>query len=195
MVKEEYCKATEEKKNIDNEEKINVDNGNDTKTGGQPIEIDEEEMAQFISSVNAFVKEKEEMETQLKRLQADFDNFRKRTRQEKEDLIKSANQQIVMNLLPVIDNFERALANAKGKESVSFVEGIEMIYRQLMCVLEQAGLEVQQVIDEDFDPNFHEAIVKEEVDEDKKGKIIMEIQRGYNYNGKLLRPAMVKVGI
>ena len=195
MVKEKNCKEKEAKEDIKTEEKIIIDSEDDSKKAGQPIEVNEEDMEQFISSVNAFVKEKEEMEKQLLRLQADFDNFRKRTRQEKEDLIKSANQQIVMSLLPVIDNFERALANAKGKDSVSFNEGIEMIYRQLMCVLEQSGLEVQEVLDQEFDPNFHEAIVKEEVEDDKKGKIIMEIQRGYNYHGKLLRPAMVKVGI
>lgn len=162
---------------------------------GQQIEINEEEMAQFISSINTFMQEKEELEQRLVRLQADFDNFRKRTRQEKEEMVKAANQRIVGSLLPVVDNFERALSSKHNKTQAPMMEGIEMIYRQLLAVLAEAGLEAQEVIGKDFDPNYHEAVIRENVGEDEKGKILMEIQKGYLFHGKLLRPAMVKVGI
>lgn len=165
-----------------------------------PVEISKEDLAQFLSSVKELVKEKEvlegqnqELETKFLRLQADFDNFRKRSRQEKEDIQLLANKQLILNFLPIVDNFQRALADPA--DSGSFKEGVEMIYRQLMVMLNQAGMEEIEAVGQPFDPEFHEAVMQAEAPDDKKGLILMEIQKGYTLHGKLLRPSMVQVGV
>ena len=126
-------------------------------------------------------------------MQADFDNFRKRTRQEKEDVKLLANQELLKGLLPILDNFQRALEAAP--EQSGFKEGVEMIYRQLQMFMEQAGVQVIEAVGQPFDPNFHEAILQEPVDEAQKGLVLMEMQTGYTIHGKLLRPSMVQVGV
>ena len=135
---------------------------------------------------------KEEMEQKVYRLQADFDNFRKRSRQEKEDAAKYAIGDLALALLPVVDNLERAL-ESKGDET-SLKLGVELTYQQFIAALTKMGIERIEALNNDFDPNFHEAVLQEEVAAENKGKVIAEIQRGYMLNGRLLRPAMVKVG-
>ena len=118
----------------------------------------------------------------LKRLQADFDNFRRRSRQEKEDLSAHVTQNIIKELLPLIDNFERALNADNSQDGKSFKEGIDMINKQFVnCVGEQ------------FDPNFHEAIMRVEDADKEDGAIAEELQKGYMVQGKVIRPSMVKV--
>jgi len=158
----------------------------------QAVELSAEDLQKMLDSVTVLVSQKEEAEQKLLRMQADFDNFRRRSRQEKEDIIKNANKELLMTLLPVLDNFERALEN---KDNSSFAQGVDMIYRQLIMLLEQKGLTKIEALDAEFDPAFHEALMQDEVDEDHKGKVTAVIQTGYLLNGVLLRPAGVKVGI
>ncbi|MGI6361407.1 MAG: nucleotide exchange factor GrpE [Bacillota bacterium] len=157
------------------------------------VEISQEELEQVIASVSDLMKEKEELENKYLLLQADFDNFRRRMRQEKEDTRLFANQELLCNLLPVIDNFSRALTASKQKDP--FQEGVEMIYRQLTMVAEQAGLEEIEAVGKPFDPNLHEAVLQKEVEEEQKGLVLMETQKGYTLNGRLLRATMVQVGV
>ena len=159
---------------------------------GTMVEISKEEFEKVITSIGQLVKEKEDIEQKLARMTADFDNFRRRTRIEKDDIVKSANHQLAEGLLPVLDNFERALD--AGEES-PFLEGVLMIYRQFEMVLTQAGLESIEALNQDFDPQFHEAVLQEEAEADQKSKVLEEIQKGYLFRGKLLRPSMVKVGV
>ncbi|MGI5891595.1 MAG: nucleotide exchange factor GrpE [Bacillota bacterium] len=165
-----------------------------------PVEISKEELKQFISSVTELVKEKEalenekkEIENKLLRLQADFDNFRKRTRQEREEAQRFANQELLLSFLPIMDNLERALSTKE--DSSGFKEGIDMIYRQFMNNLKQFGVEEIVAINTPFDPTLHEAVMQEQVADDKKGLVLMEIQKGYTLHGRLLRPSMVQVGV
>ncbi|MTI84763.1 MAG: nucleotide exchange factor GrpE [Firmicutes bacterium] len=130
--------------------------------------------------------------TRLIRAQADFDNFRKRNQKEKDEFWKYASEPLISELLPVLDNFGRALDATPG-DGEKFLEGIQMIYRQLYEVLENEGLEVIDAKGEEFDPNKHEAVMQEETDEYPDNTVIEEMQRGYMFKDKIIRPAMVKV--
>ncbi|MCF8010470.1 MAG: nucleotide exchange factor GrpE [Clostridiales bacterium] len=128
----------------------------------------------------------------LTRLQSDFNNFRKRIQKEKEDLSKYAGETLVNKILPVLDNFQRAVETSSG-ESEKLLEGVEMIYRQLYEVLESEGLQPVAAVGEEFDPNQHEAVIQEEIDQYEDNTVIQEMRRGYLFKDRLLRPAMVKV--
>ena len=143
---------------------------------------------------------KQELDSQLVRLQADFDNFRRRTRTEKEDWQRNTVAAFCGDLLPVIDNFGRALQALKASEAESgqasgHLAGVEMIARQLAELLAAKGVERIPAIGEDFDPNWHEAIGQTPVDDDALvGKVTEEIQAGYRIGDKVLRASMVHVG-
>ncbi|MDY6911151.1 MAG: nucleotide exchange factor GrpE [Chloroflexota bacterium] len=140
-------------------------------------------------------EEKEKAEEYLanwQRAQADFANFKKRNEQERNEFAKFANSVLVMSVLPVIDDYERALESIPTEAAgLAWVEGIELIYRKLMTALEGQGLSIIETQGQNFDPNFHQAVLHEEGAE---GKILEEFQKGYMLGGRLLRPAMVKVG-
>ncbi len=126
------------------------------------------------------------------RTQADFINFKRRTEQERGEVAKLANAALMLSLLPVLDDLERALDNISEKlRGMTWVDGIELIYRKLKAILEGQGLSEIKAIGETFDPNYHEAVL--EVD-GEEGKVIEEIQKGYKLNDRVLRPTMVKVG-
>ena len=125
------------------------------------------------------------------RLMADFQNYKKRVEKEKKDLYSYANEKLVTELLAVLDNFERALAHEDSGDG--FKEGMEMIFKQLMDVLEKSGLAEIAALGEDFDPNFHNAVMTEETEEYESGKVSGVLQKGYTLNGKVISPSMVKV--
>ena len=124
------------------------------------------------------------------RLLAEFQNYKRRTEKEKIDLYSYANENIMTELLEVLDNFERALAQEPGE---GFKEGMELIFTQLTTVLNKAGLAEITALGEDFDPNVHNAVMAEETDEYESGKVSGVMQKGYTLNGKVIRPSMVKV--
>ena len=121
---------------------------------------------------------------------ADFQNYKKRVEKEKKDLYSYANEKIMTELLAVLDNFERALDHDTGD---GFREGIEMIFKQLTDVLEKSGLAEIPALGEEFDPNVHSAVMTEETEDYESGKVSGVMQKGYTLNGKVIRPAMVKV--
>jgi len=130
---------------------------------------------------------------QLQRLQAEFINYRQRSEKERQDLIKYAKEELILNLLDVLDNFERATQAMKDAKDVkSCEEGVNMILKQLRTVLEDEGLEVINTKGQTFDPYQHEALIKEHSDEDEN-IIIDELQRGYKLKEKVIRPSKVKV--
>jgi len=135
----------------------------------------------------------EEYFNYLQRLKAEFDNFRKRTGKEKEEISKYASERIISSLLPVLDNFERALESAKkNKDFDSFSQGVEMIFRQFMKILEEEGLRPIEAVGKPFDPNLHEAMFREESDQEEN-IILEELQKGYYLKDKVIRPSRVKV--
>ena len=143
----------------------------------------------------ALTEEKEKAEkylTNWQRSQADFENFAKRAEQEKSETVESANRILVLDLLPILDDFERALASMPADlDEQSWTEGIKLIYNKLKTVLETQGLAEIKAVGEYFDPYVHEATGQLEGEE---GLIVEEIRKGYKFRDKLLRPSMVMVG-
>ena len=135
--------------------------------------------------------EEEALNIKYMRLMADFQNYKRRTEKERLDTYAYANEKIVSELLNVIDNFERALD--AGQDGDSFVEGMKLIFTQMQGVLEKSGVSEIKSLGEDFDPNFHSAVMTEDSAEYDSGKVTEVLQKGYTLNGKVVRPAMVKV--
>ena len=137
----------------------------------------------------------EEFRDKYLRAHAELDNARKRFIKEREEYVKFANEGLLSEILYVIDNFDRALEHMNGTQKVeSILEGIKMIQKQFHQLLEQKGAKRIEAVGKKFDPALHEAIEHIETDEGKEGIVIDEIQPGYLLNGRLFRPAAVKVG-
>ncbi len=126
----------------------------------------------------------------LQRLQAEFDNFRKRTEQEKQYIIKQANSELIQKLLVILDSFELAFKTQKKDDE--FSKGIKLIFSEIYTILEKEGLKKIECLGKKFDPNFHEVMLQEESDEEE-GTIIEELQKGYLLNDKVIRFSKVKV--
>ena len=126
------------------------------------------------------------------RLMAEFQNFKKRAAKEKTDIHAYANEKLMNELLPVLDNFERAL-ETKTEEVESYAKGMELIFSQMKTALENHGLKEIEALGEDFDPNKHSAVMNEDSDEYESGKVCKVLQKGYELNGKVIRPSMVSV--
>jgi molecular chaperone GrpE len=157
--------------------------------GEQPAEASSEDNA-----LAELQRQAEDNHSRYLRAQADFDNFRRRTLKEKEELAQYASLKVISQLLPVLDNFERALqTGGEGAESGSFTKGVDMIYRQLNQVLEAEGLKQMEVIGQQFDPELHQAIMQVASEDHDEGTVVEVIQPGYKLKDKVIRPAMVKV--
>lgn len=136
-----------------------------------------------------------DLQEQLLRVRADFDNFRRRTRQEKEELSQFATKKLIADLLPTIDNFERAMTALVAVPDDQLKTGIEMVHRQLVQVLSGYGVTPMDVTGETFDPARHDAVMQEVSEEHAAGTVLAELQKGYLLHDKVLRPAMVKVSV
>jgi molecular chaperone GrpE len=136
-------------------------------------------------------REKEAIQDRLLRTAAEFDNYRKRVDRERRDLADYIAADMVSEMLPIVDNLERALAAAA--ESDPLRKGVELIHKQMLDLLRKRGVKAIEALGADFDPNFHQAVIHEPSSEHREGEVIAELQRGYLLGDRLLRPAMVKV--
>jgi len=157
---------------------------------------EEDVVAEDVDSLKqALADEKAKAEEYLanwQRTQADFINFKRRTEQERSETARFANEMLILNLLPVLDDMERALDNVSAKlAGLTWVDGIALIYRKLKAILEGHGLSEIKALGEPFDPNLHEAVL---YGEGEGGKVIEELQKGYKLHDRVIRPTMVKVG-
>ncbi len=144
--------------------------------------------------IDALRLEKDEQFRGWQRTQADFVNFRRRTEQERSDLIKSAEASLISDLLPVLDDLERAIASLPGDlRGLTWVDGILLIERKLAAMLEQHGLKPIEALGEEFDPNEHEAVLRDG-EPGEATTVTGELQTGYRLNDRVLRPTLVKVG-
>ena len=154
-----------------------------------------EELEGQESLKEALEAEKEKAEKYLanwQRAEADFINYKKRNEQERAEMASFANATLIADLLPVLDDFERALDNVPDdSDDPAWVDGVRLIYRKLRAVLEDRGLSRIEAVGSEFDPNFHEAVMCVEGEE---GKVCEEIKKGYMLRERLLRPSMVTVG-
>lgn len=139
-------------------------------------------------------KEKESAENYDKYLRAvaELDNYRKRAAREKTDIIKYGKEDVIKDILPFMDSLDRALEHNTG-DIQSFKDGIALIQEQLLCCLKKHGVERIDAAGQDFDPNFHEALMQVESDQHEDNKIVTEMEKGYLLNGRLLRPSRVCV--
>ncbi|WP_258360273.1 nucleotide exchange factor GrpE [Moorella sulfitireducens (nom. illeg.)] len=165
--------------------------------GGEPAgATGREELSRLEEELAARAAALSELQQRFLRLQADFDNYRKRTRREQEEMTRLANARLIESLLPVLDNLELALATAAGTGKQALETGVEMTLRQLQEILAREGLMPVAALGRPFDPEVHEAVAREETAEpDKINQVVEEFRRGYTLHGRLLRPAMVKVAV
>ena len=134
------------------------------------------------------------LEDKVKRQMAEFDNFRKRTSKEKEQMFSMGERSVIEKMLPVVDNFERGLAAVPEAEKGSAIaSGMEMIYKQMMKQLEDLGVKPIEAVGKEFDPNFHNAVMQVESDELESGVVAQEFQKGYTYHDTVIRHSMVGV--
>jgi len=162
----------------------------------QEINAEQEGEAGDIESITkALSEEKEKAEKYLanwQRAQADLANYKRRGEQERAEATNFANSTLILSLLPVLDDLERALGSVpEGFAESPWVEGIKHIYRKLQAVLESQGVSAIEAEGKDFDPNFHEAVMAVEGED---GKVIEEVQKGYKLRNRVIRPTRVKVG-
>ena len=136
---------------------------------------------------------KADFDNRYKRLQADFENFKRRTNQEKEQLAGYVKGDVLMDLLPVLDNFERAVQSPAEGEAKVFLDGFIMIHQNLMAMLSKHGLAVIDAVGQPFDPNFHQAVMTVKDDNFKTNMIVEELQKGYKLKDRVIRASLVKV--
>ena len=162
--------------------------------GANKMKKDEAEKIEGLEEKDAKI---EEQKNQLLRLMADFDNFKKRTAAEKEEIVFFSNEALIIAVLPILDNFERAMGHAdtceKEKVSEDLIKGFALIKKQLEDVLQKIGVCHIESLGKPFDPNFHEAVISKEVPGIEDGIVAEEMQKGYTFRGKLIRPSMVIV--
>lgn len=151
-----------------------------------------EEMAAEVSRLQ---ERENELTQQFLRLQADFENHKRRTREQMKETILRANENLIRELLPVLDNLERAMAAVSEDNGESVRSGIELVYKQFLDVLQKEGLKPIPAAGEPFDPRIHEAVMQVETDDpEMDGRVVEELQKGYSFHDRVLRASMVKVG-
>ncbi|MEE0106269.1 MAG: nucleotide exchange factor GrpE [Lachnospiraceae bacterium] len=168
----------------------------------EDTEADAEEEANEEKSSGGFFKKKdkkdkkdaqiEELTDKVRRQMAEFENFRKRSEKEKTQMYEVGAKGILEKILPGVDNFERGLKGMEESED-PFAQGMQMIYKQLMTSLEEAGVKAIEAVGQEFNPDFHNAVMHVEDDEFGENEIVEEFQKGYMYHDSVLRHSMVKV--
>ena|SRR5690625_472473 len=143
--------------------------------------------------LQALMDEKEQLQDRVLRVQAEFDNYKRRTEKERIAERKYKSQEVITELLPVLDNFERALQTEVTEESKGFVEGIQMVYNQFVEALKSQGIEAIDTVNKEFDPNMHHAVMQVEEADFDSNTVVEELQKGFLLKDKVIRPAMVKV--
>ena len=139
-------------------------------------------------------KERDRFYDLLLRKSAEFDNYRKRVERERREQAERTVTDLLLDMLPVVDDLERALkAEASGEQAQAYRAGVELIYRQMIDLLKRRGVTPFDAVGTDFDPNFHQAVVSEDAPGHRDGEVTEELRRGYKIGERLLRPAMVKV--
>ncbi|MGE7675905.1 nucleotide exchange factor GrpE [Lysinibacillus sp. NPDC094403] len=191
--------TTENKDLVQEEKEVQAEN---------VVEVEETEVKEEVKGQEAELTIEEQYEAKLAelqaklndeenrhlRLRADFDNIRRRNQLDREAADKYRAQSLLSDLLPVIDNFERALqVEATSEETASIVKGIEMVYRSLLEATEKEGLQIIKAEGEQFDPNVHQAVMQEQDSEKETGVVLRELQKGYMLKDRVLRPTMVSV--
>ena len=163
-------------------------NGAADPVSGSPMPADE-----LTAERDRLIEEKNDLQDRLLRRQAEFDNFRRRAEREKADVVEYAHTESVRAILPILDDFERALKVESS--DAEYVRGMELIYQRLSDALKKLGLEPISAKGQKFDPHVHHAVDMVETGDVEDHTVLEEYERGYNFRGRLLRPSMVKVAV
>ena len=174
-VTEESCEAEENSEEAETEEKS------------------EEKKGFFKKKKDKKDEKIEELTDRVKRQMAEFDNFRKRTEKEKASMYEIGAREIIEKILPVVDNFERGLAAVPEEEDSPFADGMTKIYKQMMTVFEEMGVKAIDAVGEEFNPDYHNAVMHVEDEEAGENVVVEEFQKGYLYKDHVVRHSMVKV--
>ena len=182
---------TDESKEKDEQDVIEVIDAEDSTEIEEDAGKDTSDITE--TEVNQLRKEKDEISERMLRIQAEFDNFKKRTQREKVAERQYRSQDLVTELLPALDNFERALEVEVTGEAKSVIDGISMVYRQIKDVLKAEDVEEIETVGKEFDPNLHHAVMQVEDNEVESNIVVEELQKGYILKDRVIRAAMVKV--
>ncbi len=184
----------ENEKNVESEAPVSEQRTQEMHEEHKKRKKKEEIIEELKQSLEAKEKELGELRQRLLYQQADFENFKKLKAKEKQETLKFGNETLVKELLPVIDNLERAIVHGgKSEDSKGIVEGVELTLNSFLRVLEKFGVTQVQALDKEFDPNVHEAVAQEPRKDKTAGTVVTELQKGYIMDGRLLRPSMVTV--
>ena len=176
---------------LDAQDSVTPSNENEIEDGETPLPIAEEEVVEETEAGDPVQLEKEK----YLRLYSEFENFRRRTNKERLDWMQTASKDLMVELLPVVDDMERAMKSMQQAGDVKSVEGMELVFKKLYNTLVKKGLKPMESQGESFDPEIHEAVTQFEAPtEDMKGKVIDELEKGYFLNDKVIRFAKVVVG-
>jgi molecular chaperone GrpE len=145
------------------------------------------------TEISELQKQRDDLYDRLLRTSAEFDNYRKRVDRERQQANESAAANVMSELLPIVDDFERALKADPGADAEAYRQGLELMYKQMLEVLRRRGVRPIEALGADFDPHFHQAVSYEPADGRRDGEVVEEFRRGYMLGDRLLRPAMVKV--
>ena len=165
----------------------------DPADGLLPAETQDSQLQALGAERDQLLAEKADLRDRLLRQRAEFENYRRRADRERSDYLQYAAGDLVETILPVLDDFERALEHATADRE--YAKGVELIYQRLAEILKKIGLERIETEGRKFDPNLHQAVQRVETEDAEDQSIVEELQKGYNFRGKLLRPAMVKVAV
>jgi len=191
--KDELEKKETKDEQINNEERNHEQSKDETISD---IEKLKEELAVKEAKIKEYEALIEEQKDRHLRLQADFDNYKKRVAREREDFFVAALEEIMVQLLPTIDNFDRALDSFKANNlDQQYIDGLEMIYKDFIGTLTRNGLKEIEAYNCEFDPNLHHAVMQVEAGEEDENKIKEVFQKGYMLKNKVIRPSMVKVAV
>ena len=167
---------------------------NEQESGGAATEQrDPESRDAAESPADALRKEKDALQDRLLRMAAEFDNYRKRVDRDRRDQADAATADALADLLPIVDDLERALKAPVGSDVESFRKGVELIHQQMLELLRKRGVKPIDAVGTEFDPRYHQAVVQESSADHREGEVMEEYARGYMLGDRLLRPAMVKV--
>ncbi|MED1478836.1 nucleotide exchange factor GrpE [Bacillus altitudinis] len=157
-------------------------------------EVKHDEQSAFQEKIDELQQLLDEKENKILRVQADFENYKRRARTEVETVQKYRSQHVVSDLLPALDNFERALGiDPDNEQTKSLLEGMQMVYRQLVEALKNEGVEPIEAVGKEFDPNLHQAVMQVEDENYDSNIVVEELQKGYKLKDRVIRPSMVKV--
>lgn len=190
---EENNETVDTNQEVETESETNEVVDEDNHIEAEVLDSEEHDTESLQEELAKVKQENDDLYQKLMRSQAEFENFKKRTRKERENDQKYKAQDLADKLLPALDNFERALNQEVTIESQNFVDGITMVYNQIKEAMESQGVEKIDAVGQPFDPNLHHAVMQVEDQEQESNTVVEELQTGYKLKDRVIRPSMVKV--